>query len=160
MGVMDEIRELLAQGRSSAEIIALGYAPGTVYRLQREWRRAAADNEAGPAATGALAKDRQAAAGERPLTLEAFIHWHEKHLAPELHHLAVHALEAEEAAALVLAQSDNEKLRQFALEKLDRLKEQREEHLDQWRASICPAQAGEPAPARAAGDEQGETAAS
>ena len=35
MGIMDEVRQLVRQGKSSREIIQLGYAPGTVYKIQR-----------------------------------------------------------------------------------------------------------------------------
>jgi hypothetical protein len=38
-GVMQQIREHLAQGKSSQEVIALGYAPGSVYKVQRQLRR-------------------------------------------------------------------------------------------------------------------------
>ena len=38
-GIMEQIREHLAQGESSQEIIALGYAPGTVYKVQRIMRQ-------------------------------------------------------------------------------------------------------------------------
>jgi transposase-like protein len=38
-GIMEGIREHLAQGKSSQEVIALGYAPGTVYRIQHQLRR-------------------------------------------------------------------------------------------------------------------------
>jgi hypothetical protein len=34
-GIMEEIRTLLSQGKSSGEIIALGYKPGSVYKVQR-----------------------------------------------------------------------------------------------------------------------------
>lgn len=34
-GVMQEIRDMLAQGKSAAEVIALGYKPPTVYKVQR-----------------------------------------------------------------------------------------------------------------------------
>ena len=37
-GVMEEIRELLSLGMSSREVIDLGYAPGTVYKVQRQLR--------------------------------------------------------------------------------------------------------------------------
>ena len=46
MGVMDEIRLHLSEGKDSREIIGLGYAPGTVYRLQREFRKARAEENA------------------------------------------------------------------------------------------------------------------
>ena len=39
IGVMQAIRELLSQGFNAAEIIAQGYAPSTVYRVQRDTRR-------------------------------------------------------------------------------------------------------------------------
>jgi predicted RNase H-like nuclease (RuvC/YqgF family) len=38
-GVLEQIREHLAQGKSSQEVIALGYAPGSVYKIQRQLRR-------------------------------------------------------------------------------------------------------------------------
>jgi hypothetical protein len=38
-GVLQQIREYLAQGKSSQEVIALGYAPGSVYKIQRQLRR-------------------------------------------------------------------------------------------------------------------------
>jgi hypothetical protein len=37
--IMQDIRNLLSQGRSSREVIQLGYAPGTVYKVQRRLRR-------------------------------------------------------------------------------------------------------------------------
>jgi hypothetical protein len=37
-GVMQQIREHLVQGKSSQEVIALGYAPGSVYKIQRQLR--------------------------------------------------------------------------------------------------------------------------
>jgi len=38
-GIMAQIRELLSEGLSSREVIELGYAPGTVYKAQRQLRR-------------------------------------------------------------------------------------------------------------------------
>jgi hypothetical protein len=38
-GIMQQIREHLAQGKSRQEVIALGYAPGSVYKVQRQLRR-------------------------------------------------------------------------------------------------------------------------
>ena len=38
-GVMSSIRELLADGMSSRQIIDLGFAPRTVYKVQRDFRR-------------------------------------------------------------------------------------------------------------------------
>ena len=46
MGVMDEIRGHLSDGKGSREIIQLGYAPGSVYRLQREFRAEQAEEDA------------------------------------------------------------------------------------------------------------------
>lgn len=37
-GIMAEIRTLLSQGKSSREVIALGYKAGTVYKVQRQLR--------------------------------------------------------------------------------------------------------------------------
>jgi hypothetical protein len=38
-GIMHNIRDLFSQGFDAAEIIAQGYAPSTVYRVQRDARR-------------------------------------------------------------------------------------------------------------------------
>jgi hypothetical protein len=38
-GIMHSIRDLFSQGFNAAEIIAEGYAPSTVYRVQRGTRR-------------------------------------------------------------------------------------------------------------------------
>ena len=38
-GIMQHIRDLFSQGFNAAEIIAQGYAPSTVYRVQRDTRR-------------------------------------------------------------------------------------------------------------------------
>ena len=38
-GIMQNIRDLFSQGFNAAEIIAKGYAPSTVYGVQRETRR-------------------------------------------------------------------------------------------------------------------------
>jgi hypothetical protein len=43
--VMQQIREHLIEGKSSQEVIALGYAPGSVYKVQRQLRRS--DGEKG-----------------------------------------------------------------------------------------------------------------
>ena len=37
--VSEQIKELLEKGHSSAEVIALGYRPGTVYKVQRNLRQ-------------------------------------------------------------------------------------------------------------------------
>ena len=39
-GIMEDIQSLLNEGRSSAEIIALGQAPSSVYKAQRQLRKA------------------------------------------------------------------------------------------------------------------------
>ena len=47
-GVMEEIRTLLYRGSTSGELIAVGYRPSTVYKVQRHWRRREESNAAGP----------------------------------------------------------------------------------------------------------------
>ena len=37
--VMQEVRQLLIEGQSSSELINMGYAPGTVYKVQRQVRK-------------------------------------------------------------------------------------------------------------------------
>ena len=44
-GVMQEIEELLDQGNTSRQVIDLGYAPGTVYGVQRRVRRQSSKQE-------------------------------------------------------------------------------------------------------------------
>jgi predicted RNase H-like nuclease (RuvC/YqgF family) len=44
-GVLQQIREHLVQGKSSQEVIALGYAPGSVYKIQRHLRRSSGEKE-------------------------------------------------------------------------------------------------------------------
>ena len=43
MAKSDEIIKLLAEGKTSGEIIAMGYKKGTVYSTQRKWRRGKAE---------------------------------------------------------------------------------------------------------------------
>jgi DNA repair exonuclease SbcCD ATPase subunit len=43
-GIMAEIRNLLSQGKSSSEVIALGYKPPTVYKVQRQLNKSGKDN--------------------------------------------------------------------------------------------------------------------
>ncbi len=38
-GVLQEIRDLLALGKPSREVIEMGYAPGSVYKAQRQLRK-------------------------------------------------------------------------------------------------------------------------
>ena len=55
--ITEEIIALLDQGRTSEEIIKLGYKKGTVYRVQREWRSKKASSQSPTkdrAATSAL----------------------------------------------------------------------------------------------------------
>ena len=40
IGIMEDIRNLLKEGRPSAEVIAMGYAPSSVYKAQRQLRKA------------------------------------------------------------------------------------------------------------------------
>jgi hypothetical protein len=56
-GIMEEIRELLSQGKSSGEVIRQGYAPGTVYKVQRQLRLG--DGEKKNLATQAVVEVRQ-----------------------------------------------------------------------------------------------------
>lgn len=39
-GTMEQVRALLSRGETSRDVIEMGYAPGTVYKVQRELRRA------------------------------------------------------------------------------------------------------------------------
>ena len=50
-GVMQEIRALLNEDKSSGELIRMGFAPGTVYKVQRRWRREHAENGHEPSPT-------------------------------------------------------------------------------------------------------------
>ncbi len=43
-GIMEEIRSLLDEAKSGAEVIALGYNPSTVYKVQGQLRRHIATN--------------------------------------------------------------------------------------------------------------------
>jgi hypothetical protein len=45
---MQDIRTLLSQGKSSAEVIALGYKPPTVYKVQRQLRQKQQPNGRAP----------------------------------------------------------------------------------------------------------------
>lgn len=47
-GIMDEIRVLLSQGRTSGECISFGYRPGTVYKVQRQSKTPIKTGEASP----------------------------------------------------------------------------------------------------------------
>ena len=40
-GIMQEVKRLLEQGKRSGELIKMGFAPGTVYGVQRQFRRRA-----------------------------------------------------------------------------------------------------------------------
>ena len=50
MGIMQQIRQLLSQGRSSREVIEMGFSPGTVYKVQHQLARSRASPEESPAA--------------------------------------------------------------------------------------------------------------
>jgi len=56
---MEQIRELLAEGKSNAEVIALGYAPSTVYKVRRYMRLKARQEDR-------LLPDREPAQNGRP----------------------------------------------------------------------------------------------
>jgi DNA repair exonuclease SbcCD ATPase subunit len=49
-GIMEEIRDLLSKGKSTAEVIALGQKPPTVYKVQRQLRKQGNDTQSGPEA--------------------------------------------------------------------------------------------------------------
>jgi hypothetical protein len=51
-GTMQQIREHLIEGKSSQEVIALGYAPGTVYKIQRRLKKRAVPAEDSPPLQG------------------------------------------------------------------------------------------------------------
>ena len=40
LGIMEDIRSLLNEGRTSAEVISMGHAPSSVYKAQRQVRKA------------------------------------------------------------------------------------------------------------------------
>jgi len=44
-GIMQQIREHLVQDKSSQEVIALGFAPGSVYKIQQQLRRSTGEKE-------------------------------------------------------------------------------------------------------------------
>ena len=48
-GVMEEIRSLLSQGKTGKEVIELGYASSSVYKVQRRERKRAHTIARGPA---------------------------------------------------------------------------------------------------------------
>jgi len=50
-GIMKEIQSLLAQDKSNAEVIALGFRPSTVYKVQRLLRQQSRENEQPPPQT-------------------------------------------------------------------------------------------------------------
>lgn len=57
-GIMEEVRELLVDGLSSREAIDLGYAPGTVYKVQRQLRKKTSGTQGMDGApTGAAASE-------------------------------------------------------------------------------------------------------
>ena len=58
MTVTEAIRVLLAEGLTSGEIISRGYRPGTVYKVQRSMRLAAAHAQAAPSASEGEELDR------------------------------------------------------------------------------------------------------
>ena len=51
-GIMQQVRGLLSEGKSSREVIQLGYAPGTVYKAQRQISRDAMPTEDNPSLQG------------------------------------------------------------------------------------------------------------
>jgi DNA repair exonuclease SbcCD ATPase subunit len=78
-GIMAEIRDLLSQGKSSSEVIALGYKPSTVYKVQRQLNKRGPDNikalnlgnDPATLATPAYLQAENADLQQRIVTLEA-----------------------------------------------------------------------------------------
>jgi len=62
-GIMQQVRELLSQGKPSREVIQLGYAPGTVYKVQRQVR----DGRVPAVQSHSLEIAREGTPGESPL---------------------------------------------------------------------------------------------
>ena len=56
-GIMEQIRDHLAQGRSSRELIDAGFAPGSVYKAQRQMRRNSHDPKQEPVQATAPSHD-------------------------------------------------------------------------------------------------------
>ncbi|MBI4235869.1 MAG: hypothetical protein HY688_00745 [Chloroflexi bacterium] len=99
MGAMQEVRALLASGASSGQAIAKGYAPGTVYKVQRQLRRAGQGPTTGPARNGALAQQPGAPSGNESEGAPA--------LRERVAELEVKVAEAEETRQILLARTYN-----------------------------------------------------
>ncbi len=69
-GIMQQVRELLSQGKASREVIQLGYAPGTVYKVQRQVR----DGRVPGVQSHSLEIPREGTPGESPL-LQGHLAW-------------------------------------------------------------------------------------
>jgi chromosome segregation ATPase len=65
IGLLQQIRDLLTQGLSSRQVIDRGYAPGSVYAVQRKLRRRRGRAEATPAMAS---QEPTAATGNRERT--------------------------------------------------------------------------------------------
>jgi len=72
-GIMEQIRDHLTQGRSSREVIDLGYAPGSVYKAQRQVRKRAADRtQISAQQSAANVLDLESEARTRPIVDDLF----------------------------------------------------------------------------------------
>ena len=71
MTVTEAVRKLLAEGLTSGEVIAKGYRPGTVYKVQRSMRLAAAHAQTAPGESEGQELDRF----EDPLAADADDVW-------------------------------------------------------------------------------------
>lgn len=69
-GIMQEIRDLLESGLPSREVLSLGYAPSTVYKVQRRMRLASIGASSRPDAPGAESGVTDSAQGIRELEEE------------------------------------------------------------------------------------------
>ena len=58
-GIMQEIRTLLSEGRSSRDVIDAGYAPGTVYKVQRNYRQRVGTLRSAPPIGGDQGNDQE-----------------------------------------------------------------------------------------------------
>ena len=93
-GIMEEIRSLLDEAKSGAEVIALGYNPSTVYKVQGQLRRHIATNK-----------------HEVPLK-EQVVEWRERFLAERQARNEAEALAAQHRVEVARLKEENRLLRQ------------------------------------------------
>jgi RNA-binding protein YhbY len=156
-GIMEEIRTLLAQGKSSGQVIALGYKPPTVYKVLHQVKRngegngrVSAPGVAQPPATSATDQSRPDLEAENPRlkreveSLEAQLEFVEDDAtttAAELRTLQekVKALEPEGAAAGQLRQRVKDLEAQLEAASLTQVTMRQDS--DQWRQKFAAEQA-------------------